>query len=105
MFIMDILMIREMVNGGCGIVVWMMLSVGILPMHLSFEHTGITFYGSGSYSRFLSTQDWRTHKFRMQQNEMTVKSLHTHAVLHSSLVPWRDSIIIIINNKKHNLSQ
>lgn len=41
----------------------------------------------------------------MQQNEMTVKSLHTHAVLHSSLVPWRDSIIIIINNKKHNLSQ
>lgn len=81
------------------------VSVGILPISLSFEHAGIALYCFGSYSVFLSTQDWRTYTFWTEQNETIVNSLYTHythAALHSSFVPWRDSIIIIINNKKHN---
>lgn len=94
-----------MVNGVCKIVLWMMmLSVAGWPVHLSFEHTGITFHSSGSYSVFLSTQDWRTHV--LNSTKWDDSDIYTHAVGSTQFtVPWRDSIIIIINNKKHNLSQ
>lgn len=81
--------------------------VGILPMNISCEPTGLTFYCFGSYSVFLTTQDWRTHMFWTQQitRQQWRVYTHVHIVLHSSFVPWGIVLFTIINNKKHNLSQ